>query len=129
METNQASGQARPGNGEHSAPTTTPTPPQAKHAHDAVPSLGNAAGQAVDSVGTLYRQAQNTLQEQAERAPYMTLAAAAAVGFVVGGGLASPLGQRLLRLSIRQFGAPLLQQLLDGPPAAVERAGSTAADL
>jgi hypothetical protein len=92
------------------------------------PPLRQTLEQAVDSVGSLYRQTQGALQQQAEHSPYVTLAAAAAVGFVIGGGLASPLGQRLLRLTLRQFGPPLLQTLLDAGKGG-EHETSTAADL
>ena len=94
----------------------------------AQPPLRDALDQAVGSVGDLYRQAEATLQEQAERSPYTTLATAAAIGFVIGGGLASPLGQRLLRLTLRQFGPPLLQAVLDGSKDG-EREASTAANV
>ena len=122
METNQPSQQFRP----HQASPQ----PQAANADQpaAQPPLRDALEQAVGSVGQLYRQAETTLQEQAERSPYTTLATAAAVGFVIGGGLASPLGQRLLRLTLRQFGPPLLQAVLDGSKG-VERESSTAADV
>jgi hypothetical protein len=116
-------------------PTSNPRKPKAAsqshvagHSRAEEPPLKDALDQAVGSVGTLYRQAEATLQERAEASPYTTLAAAAAVGFVIGGGLASPLGQRLLRLTLRQFGPPLLQAVLDNSKG-VERESSTAADV
>jgi hypothetical protein len=105
METNQTESRQR---------DPEPARPIVDHNHPGQePPLRDALEQAVGSVGTLYRQAESTLQQQASASPYVTLAAAAAVGFVVGGGLASPLGQRLLRLTLKQFGPPLLQAVLD----------------
>jgi hypothetical protein len=122
METNQASNPGRP-------QAAGPQPQAAgREQNTNEPPLRDAIEQAVDSVGTLYRQAEATIQQQAETSPYVTLATAAAVGFVIGGGLASPLGQRLLRLTLRQFGPPLLSAVLDASKG-VERASSTAADV
>jgi hypothetical protein len=53
--------------------------------------------------------------------PYVTLAAAAAVGFVVGGGMRSPIGQLLVRMSVRAFGPPLVNAALQN---VLERATS-----
>lgn len=122
METNQTRDPSRP--------QTAGSQPQAagREHNTSEPPLRDAIEQAVDSVGTLYRQAEARIQQQAQTSPYVTLGAAAAVGFVIGGGLASPLGQRLLRLTLRQFGPPLLSTLLDASKG-VERDSSTAADV
>jgi len=125
METNQTSNQFWP----HPPGSPQPAAPgQERQQQVGQPPLRDALEQAVGSVGTLYRQAEATLQGQAESSPYVTLATAAAVGFVIGGGLASPLGQRLLRLTLRQFGPPLLQAVLDASKG-VEHDSSTAADV
>jgi ElaB/YqjD/DUF883 family membrane-anchored ribosome-binding protein len=91
--------------------------PRAKQ--DAAP-LNETADQAVQSAAALYRQVQGTLQTQLESSPYLALGAAAGIGFIVGGGLASPLGQVLLRSSLRAFGPPLLRAVLNGAAASGE---------
>jgi len=88
-------------------------------------SLKVVADEAVRSVGALYKVVNESLQRQTEEAPYVALGAAAAVGFIVGGGLASPLGQALLRSSVRTFGGPLLQSVLNASVEAVERRSSS----
>jgi ElaB/YqjD/DUF883 family membrane-anchored ribosome-binding protein len=91
--------------------------------------LKATATQAVQSFGTLYRQVEDTVRVQVERSPYAALGAAAGIGFVVGGGLVSPLGQLLLRSSLRAFGPPLLQAVLNASDkAAAEHNGSSESD-
>ncbi|MEY4580574.1 MAG: hypothetical protein RL701_5277 [Pseudomonadota bacterium] len=75
-------------------------------------SLTESADQAVKSVATLYSAVDGVLARQVQDSPYTTLAAAAAVGFVLGGGMRSPIGQLLLRLSVRTFGPPLVNAAL-----------------
>ena len=87
-------------------------------------ALAETADQAVQSVTTLYRQVQDTLQTQVERSPYVALGAAAGVGFILGGGLASPLGQLLVRSSLRAFGPPLLRAALNAASQAEEQTDS-----
>ena len=121
MDTNQSA--------QHPRPRAAARQPRAAAKGSATPEqeqLGVAVEQAVQSVGALYQQVQGTLQDKAENAPYLTLGAAAAVGFVIGGGLASPLGQRLIRLSFRQFGPPILQALLEATKPALEPDGPNA---
>jgi hypothetical protein len=85
------------------------------------PSLTATAGQAVQSAAELYQAADTALQQQMETNPYVTLAAAAAVGFVLGGGMRSPIGQLMVRMSVRAFGPPLVNAALSN---VLERATS-----
>lgn len=101
--------------------------PAAREKKDAAP-LTATADQAVQSFAALYQQIQDTLRTQVERSPYMALGAAAGVGFIVGGGLASPLGHLLLRSSVRAFGPPLLQAALNATTNAAGDSGSRDAD-
>jgi len=84
-------------------------------------SIGQSAGQAVQSVGALYNALNEVALRQVQANPYATLGAAAAVGFVLGGGLASPIGRVLLRLSVKTFGPPIISAVMNG---AVERVAS-----
>jgi hypothetical protein len=84
------------------------------------PSLTQSADQALQSVGALYTAVDGVLQRQVQDNPYLTLAAAAGVGFVLGGGLRTSFGQLLVRMSVRAFGPPLLNATLHG---VLERAG------
>lgn len=56
------------------------------------------------------------LQQQVEQRPYETLAIAAGIGFVLGGGLVSKLGVKLLatgmRLGLSSTVAPMITSLL-----------------
>lgn len=91
----------------HKQPT-----PQRPAAVQPQASLTESADQAVKSVATLYSAVDGVLARQVQDSPYTTLAAAAAVGFVLGGGMRSPIGQLLLRLSVRTFGPPLVNAAL-----------------
>jgi hypothetical protein len=75
-------------------------------------SVGAAAEQVVSSVRALYERIDSTLHEQTATSPYTPLAIAAGVGFVLGGGIASPLGRVLMRLAARSFGPALLDAVL-----------------
>jgi hypothetical protein len=90
-------------------PNTAPTP------H----GLSESAELAVQSVGHLYTALDVAVSKHVRENPYATLAAAAGVGFVLGGGMRSPIGQVLLRLSVRAFGPPLVSAALHN---AAERA-------
>lgn len=113
--TPQSGSAPRPARTESQAQAQAPAQPQTEH------SLTQSAGQAVQSVGELYRAADSALQNQMQGNPYVTLAAAAAVGFVVGGGMRSPIGQLLVRMSVRAFGPPLVNAALQN---VLERATS-----
>ena len=52
---------------------------------------------ATSAIETLYTQASAKLQETVQERPYVALAAAAGIGFVLGGGLRSVTGRFLLR--------------------------------
>jgi DUF883 C-terminal glycine zipper region len=82
-------------------------------------SLTASADQALQSAGQLYNALDAVVSKHVRDNPYATLAAAAGVGFVLGGGMRSPIGQVLLRLSVRAFGPPLVSAALHN---AVERA-------
>jgi hypothetical protein len=114
---NQSTSQASFGNAS-SAQTSAPsaaTPPLG----DA--SIGQSAEHAVQSVGALYTALNDVALRQVQANTYATLGAAAALGFVLGGGLTSPIGRVLLRYSVRTFGPQVVNTLLNG---AAERAGS-----
>jgi ElaB/YqjD/DUF883 family membrane-anchored ribosome-binding protein len=112
METNETSARSR---------ATSNNSGANKRARNDDESLKVVADDAVRSVGALYKVVNESLQRQTEEAPYVALGAAAAVGFIVGGGLASPLGQALLRTTLRAVGGPLLQSVLNASVEAVER--------
>lgn len=105
---------------EQQGTSATPEPkaaprPKARAVHEQPPaSLTDSADQAVQSIATLYTAADAALQQQMRTSPYTTLAAAAAVGFVLGGGLQSSMGQVLMRWSVRAFGRPLMNAALHG---------------
>ena len=50
-----------------------------------------------NALQTLYTQATTQLQQQVQERPYVALAAAAGIGFVLGGGLRSVTGRYLVR--------------------------------
>jgi len=103
-------------------PKSGPAPrsQQPANAVDPAASLTQSADQALQSFGVLYKAVDGVLQKQVQERPYVTLAAAAGVGFVLGGGLRSPFGQLLVRTSVRAFGPPLVNTVLHG---VLERAG------
>jgi len=84
--------------------------------------LADSADQALQSVGALYNAVDEIVSKSVRESPYVTLAAAAGVGFVLGGGLRSPIGQVLMRVGVRAFGPPLVSAALH---TAAERAGLT----
>jgi ElaB/YqjD/DUF883 family membrane-anchored ribosome-binding protein len=59
--------------------------------------LREAWGDATNAVERLYVHASSVVQEQVQQRPYAALAAAAGLGFVLGGGLGSSTGRLLLR--------------------------------
>ena len=99
------------------APQAAPRPVAAPNSE--ADSLTHTADQALQSLGALYTAVDGAVHEQVQSNPYATLGVAAGVGFVLGGGLASPMGQMLLRVSVRAFGPPLVNALLQN---ALERA-------
>jgi ElaB/YqjD/DUF883 family membrane-anchored ribosome-binding protein len=83
------------------------------------PGLTASADIALQSVGSLYTALDTAVSKHVRDNPYATLAAAAGVGFILGGGMRSPVGQLLMRVGVRAFGPPLVSAALHN---AVERA-------
>lgn len=59
--------------------------------------IQKAWSDASGAIEKLYSQASTTLQQQVQERPYVALAAAAGLGFVLGGGLRSVTGRFLLK--------------------------------
>jgi ElaB/YqjD/DUF883 family membrane-anchored ribosome-binding protein len=59
--------------------------------------IQKAWGEASSALETLYAEASYKLQQTVQERPYVALAAAAGLGFVLGGGLRSVTGRYLLR--------------------------------
>ena len=59
--------------------------------------IQKAWGETQSALETLYTQASTQLQQQVQERPYVALAAAAGIGFVLGGGLRSVTGRFLVR--------------------------------
>jgi ElaB/YqjD/DUF883 family membrane-anchored ribosome-binding protein len=112
---------------EASTASAQPLPKQAvkRAADEGDASLRVVADDAARSVNALYQAVNSELQRQTSESPYVALGVAAGIGFVVGGGLASPLGQALVRASVRAFGGTVLQTVLHASAEAVERHNST----
>ena len=87
-------------------------------------SLTQSADDALQSLTTLYSAVDAALTKRMQDNPYATLAVAAGVGFVLGGGLRSPVGQLLVRLSVKTLAPPLVNAALHN---AVERANNALA--
>lgn len=99
-------------------PKASPVSPEAQPS-----SLGvtESADLALQSVGSLYNALDSVVSKQVQERPYVALAAAAGLGFILGGGMRSPFGQLLVRVGVRAFGPPLVSAALH---TAVERAQS-----
>jgi ElaB/YqjD/DUF883 family membrane-anchored ribosome-binding protein len=82
-------------------------------------SLTQSADEALQSLNSLYVAADAALSKRMQDNPYATLAVAAGVGFVLGGGMRSSIGQMLMRLSVRTLAPPLVNMALH---TALERA-------
>jgi hypothetical protein len=104
-------------------PAAAPKEPQQSHepqaAGHAPAGLAESADHALQSVGSLYNAVDAIVSQQVRERPYVTLAAAAGVGFILGGGIRSPFGQVLMRVGVRAFGPPLVSAALH---SVVERA-------
>jgi ElaB/YqjD/DUF883 family membrane-anchored ribosome-binding protein len=122
METHQNKAQRS----EAATANTQPLPKHPRKAAEDEAPLRVVADDAVRSANALYRAVNDELQRQTSEAPYVALGVAAGIGFVVGGGLASPLGQALLRASFRAFGGTVLQTVLHASAEAVEGHNSSA---
>jgi ElaB/YqjD/DUF883 family membrane-anchored ribosome-binding protein len=66
-------------------------------AHEPRVEIQKAWGEASSALETLYTEASHKLQQAVQERPYAALAAAAGIGFVLGGGLRSVTGRYLLR--------------------------------
>lgn len=76
-------------------------------------SLTQSADEALQSLTTLYTAADAALSRRIQENPYATLAVAAGVGFVLGGGMRSSIGQLLVRMSVRSIAPPLVNMALN----------------
>jgi ElaB/YqjD/DUF883 family membrane-anchored ribosome-binding protein len=85
--------------------TSKPTSTRSQSSIDRKPAAAGADlediqkawSEASGALEKLYSQASSTLQQQVYERPYVVLAAAAGLGFVLGGGLRSVTGRYLLR--------------------------------
>jgi ElaB/YqjD/DUF883 family membrane-anchored ribosome-binding protein len=68
-----------------------------KKAREADADIQKTFREASSALETLYSQASTKLQQAVQERPYAALAAAAGIGFVLGGGLRSVTGRYLLR--------------------------------
>jgi hypothetical protein len=79
------------------------------------------AAPALPPVRDLYQSLQTRVEEQ----PYATLAAAAGIGFILGGGLFSRLGAKLVATAIRaglaSSAGPILQSVVEELKHGVQR--------
>ncbi|RKH58595.1 hypothetical protein [Corallococcus aberystwythensis] len=93
----------------------------AEHSEDAgfgqrVDQLGSDAQQFIDNARSAVADLGQTLdlKGRVERNPYGTLAIAAGVGYVLGGGLFTPLTGRILKLGVRLAALPFVKDELLG---------------
>ncbi|MFL5318591.1 MAG: hypothetical protein ACJ790_02975 [Myxococcaceae bacterium] len=86
-------------------------------------SVGERMDQIGDSAQQLWTNARGAVTDlsdtldikgRVDRNPYLMLAAAAGVGYVLGGGLFTPLTARMIRLGIRLAALPLVKDELMG---------------
>jgi hypothetical protein len=77
-------------------------------------AIKEAAMEAASSVNTLYEVSQEFLAHQTKQRPYAVLGAAAGVGFILGGGLASRFARILLSIGGRVVATQVLEGSLDG---------------
>jgi cell wall-associated NlpC family hydrolase len=117
-----ASNQGNQGNQGAAHAAAAPQQSSGSHAseHASAPvGLAESADHALQSVGSLYNAVDTVVSKQVRERPYVALAAAAGVGFILGGGMRSPFGQVLVRVGVRAFGPPLVSAALNG---VIERA-------
>ena len=93
----------------------------AEHGEDAgfgqrVDQLGSDAQQFIDNARSAVADLGQTLdlKGRVERNPYGTLAIAVGVGYVLGGGLFTPLTGRILKLGVRLAALPFVKDELMG---------------
>jgi hypothetical protein len=103
-------------------------------AHPAPPGIGARVDQVSDDARRLLSDAQGAVSDFAQtmdltgrvdRHPYGMLAAAMGVGYVLGGGLFTPLTARMVRLAMRLAALPLVKdELLGMAESAVDNLAS-----
>ncbi|RKH44652.1 hypothetical protein [Corallococcus sicarius] len=100
---------------------TTGSNGSAEHGDDAgfgqrVDQLGSDAQQFIDNARSAVADLGQSLdlKGRVERNPYGTLAIAAGVGYVLGGGLFTPLTARILKLGVRLAALPFVKDELLG---------------
>jgi len=71
-------------------------------------AIKEAAIDAASSVNSLYHASHSLLERQAKERPYVVLGAAAGIGFILGGGLASRLAGILLAAGGRMLASQLV---------------------
>jgi hypothetical protein len=71
----------------------------------------NALSDALESIGSLMHETHAFLAQQGARSPTLLLTSAAGLGFVLGGGLASPTGVVLARAGAKIVLAQVVQSL------------------
>ena len=76
-------------------------------------SVGEIAGEIAEAAAELYERLD--IGRQLQEHPYRTLAIAAGIGYVLGGGLFTPLTGTLLRIGARAAMLPMLQNTITGP--------------
>jgi len=76
-------------------------------------SVGEIAGEIAEAASELYERLD--IGRQLQEHPYRTLAIAAGIGYVLGGGLFTPLTGTLLRIGARAAMLPMLQNTITGP--------------
>jgi hypothetical protein len=81
-------------------------------AHGSPAELGDAWADVTSSLGDLYRAADTFTTEQTKIRPHVVLGAAAGIGFILGGGLASRLGSTLLSVGTRLFASRFLEEMM-----------------
>lgn len=97
-------------------PRTAPPPmhgsrsPQAPSPH----AIQEAAKDLSGAAKNFRDVAKGYVSEQARERPYVLLGSAAAVGFVLGGGLASRITMSLLVVGARMFGGRILTKVIEG---------------
>jgi len=85
----------------------SPQAPSPRAIQEAAKDLSGAAK-------TFRDVAKGYVAEQARERPYVLLGSAAAVGFVLGGGLASRITVSLLVVGARMFGGRILTKVIEG---------------
>jgi len=85
---------------------------RANGTHHSPAEIRDAIDDVSSSLGDLYRAADSFATEQTRVRPRTMLGAAAGIGFVLGGGLASRLGATLLSVGTRLVASRLLEQVL-----------------